>query len=300
MLWLALAVLSAKAATPTSPARETDHPAAIFLWQEGAPGSEARRHEGERVDWREEPDITFPVTSNIHQPSLIPFLPAPEKATGTTVIIAPGGGHMFLTMDREGYDLARWLAERGVAAFVLKYRLARDRSNPEGQPQPYQIAVHAYADAQRAVRLLRHRAAEWNLRPNRIGFIGFSAGGEVAYLASTRFDLGKPDAADAVERHSARPDFQALVYPGLPRGDDTPLPAATPPTFLLSAFDDVRPTQHIAHLLLKLRAANVPTEVHIFQRGGHGFGVRERPLPVTRWPDQFLAWLNDLSASATP
>jgi len=113
----------------------------------------------------------------------------------------------------------------------------------------------------------------------------------VAYLAATRFDRGHPDAADPIERQSAHPDFQALVYPGLPRGDEAPLHADTPPTFLLSAFDDIRPTQHLATLLLKLRAANIPTEVHIYQHGGHGFGVRDRPLPVSSWPERFHDWL---------
>jgi endo-1,4-beta-xylanase len=285
---------------PDETAIETAHPPAVPLWEEGAPGSVQRRHEAERVDWRQEPDIVFPVTSNIHQPSLVPYLPPRERATGIAVIIAPGGGHMFLTMDREGYDLARWLADRGVAAFVLKYRLARDRSTPEGQHQPYQVATHALADAQRAVRLIRHRAAEWGVRPDQVGFIGFSAGGEVAFLAATRSGAGQPDATDPVDRLGSRPDFQALVYPGLPRGDNRPLPADTPPTFLLSAFDDARPTQQLATLLTQLRAAGIPTEVHIYQRGGHGFGVRDRPLPVSRWPDHFLAWLHDLAALPRP
>src|SRR3954463_833293 len=127
---------------PASPAVESSHPPAIPLWENGAPGSEARKNEPEEVSWRQEPDIVFPVVSNIHNPNLTPFLPAKGKATGCAVIIAPVGGHMQHTIDREGYDLAKWFAERGIAAFVLKYRLARDGSTPAGQPQPYQIDVH--------------------------------------------------------------------------------------------------------------------------------------------------------------
>src|SRR3954469_12945247 len=149
---------------PSAPATESAHPAEIPLWTQGAPGSEARKDEPAEVSWRQEPDIVFPVVSNIHNPSLTPFLPSKDKATGCAVIIAPGGGHMQHTIDREGYDLAKWFAERGIAAFVLKYRLPRDGSTPAGQAQPYQIDLHAAADGSRAIRFVRAHAAEWNVR----------------------------------------------------------------------------------------------------------------------------------------
>src|SRR3954462_11371270 len=168
---------------PDRPPTESAHPASIPLWPNGAPDSEARKDEPEQISWRQEPDIVFPVVFNIHNPSITPFLPAKEKATGCAVVIAPGGGHMQHTIDREGYDLGKYLAERGIAAFVLKYRLARDAANlATGAAQPYKIEVHALADGNRAVRLVRARAAEWGIKPDRIGIMGFSAGGEVAIL----------------------------------------------------------------------------------------------------------------------
>lgn len=280
---------------PAAPPHEVDHPSALPLWPNGAPGSEARKDEPEAISWRQEPDIVFPVISNIHQPSLTPYFPDRARATGAAVIIAPGGGHMQLTIDREGYELARWLADRGVAAFVLKNRLARDGSNPPNTPQPYKIEVHALADMQRAIRLVRARAAEWRLKPDRIGVVGFSAGGELALLAALRHDAGKPDAEDPIERVSSRPDFFAPIYPGGLAGRDTEIAKdRTPPAFLLCAYDDRMPEQ-LATFFLALRRAGVPAELHIYGRGGHGFGVRaDRPeYAVSAWPQRFVDWLGD-------
>jgi endo-1,4-beta-xylanase len=282
-------------AIPNRPAVESPHPAAVALWPNGAPGFEARKDEPEQISWRQEADIVFPIIFNIHNPSISPFLPAPGKATGAAVIIAPGGGNMFLTIGREGYDLARWLADRGVAAFVLKYRLARDNANTaSGQPQPYSADVHAAADGIRAIRLVRSRAAEWHVNPDRIGIMGFSAGGAVVLNAVSHYDAGKPGAADPVERQSSRPNFFAPIYTGgFPRieaglGKDT-----TPPAFLVCAFDDSMPEQ-MASFLVALHKAGVNGELHIFNSGGHGFGVRsDRTMSVGGWPNLFLAWLND-------
>ncbi|HUR56224.1 MAG TPA: alpha/beta hydrolase [Opitutaceae bacterium] len=273
---------------PSTPAKEKSHPASVPLWPNGAPGAEARRNEPEKTDWRQEPDIVFPVTFNIHAPSLTPYLPAPGKATGCAVIIAPGGGHMFLTTDREGYDLAEILVQRGIAAFVLKYRLSRDRAGEVG----YTID-DAGADALRAVRFIRARAAEWKVKPERVGILGFSAGGEVALLAAARHDAGKPNAADPVERQSSRPDFFAPIYPGgLQRADLAWSKQATPPAFLACTYDDRMPEQLTA-LFGALRKAGVNAELHIYNSGGHGFGVRERPLAVSGWHARFVEWLGD-------
>lgn len=274
---------------PSTPAREKAHPPAIPLWSGVAPGSEAKHHVAESVEWRQEPDIVFPVTFNIHRPSLTPFLPAKEKAPGCAVIIAPGGGHMFLTTDREGYDLAEILAGRGIAAFVLKYRLARDRAGGS----TYAIDREALADVSRAIRLIRARAAEWNVKPDRVGLLGFSAGGEIALLAASHHDAGKPDAADPIERHSSRPDFFAPIYPGgLQRTDYTWSKDGTPPAFLACTHDDRMPEQ-LAAFYTTLRKAGVNAELHIYNTGGHGFGVRERPLAVSHWHARFVDWLGD-------
>jgi endo-1,4-beta-xylanase len=283
---------------PSEPAHEEPHPPSIPLWPNGAPGSESRRNEPEKYDWRQEPDIVFTVTSNIHNPSLTPYLPAKDKATGCAVVIAPGGGHMFLTTDREGYDLAQWLANHGIAAFVLKYRLAKDRSNPPNTPQPYQVSVHALADAQRALRLVRSRATEWGVNPDHVGIVGFSAGGEVAADLALQSGAPDPKAPDPVDRLDARPNFVALVYPGLPPELAASLQPATvenfPPTFLLCAADD-RPAiaNALPPLYLALKAEKIPVELIIYGQGGHGFGVRPRPLSVSGWPDLFTGWLGD-------
>jgi acetyl esterase/lipase len=280
---------------PATPPSEPAHPAAIPLWPNGAPGSAARKDEPEAISWRQEPDLVFPVISNIHQPSLTPYLPTKTKATGAAVIIAPGGGHMQLTIGREGYDLAQWFADRGIAAFVLKYRLARDGSNPAGTPQPYKIDEHAHADAGRAIRLVRARATEWNVTPDRVGILGFSAGGEIAILAALRHDTGKLEAVDPLERASSRPDFFAPIYSGGLNGRDGEIfKDKTPPAFLLCAYDDRMPEQ-LTNFFVALRKAGVNAELHIYNRGGHGFGLRnDRPgFAISSWPHRFVDWLGD-------
>ena len=175
----------------------------IRLWPNGAPGS-AGKTAAEVVEPPNQ-DHGYLKVTGVHQPSLTVYLPPAGKASGAAMIIAPGGGHAFLNFDQEGTYVAAYLNSIGVASFVLKYRLAREPGST------YKVEEHALADAQRAIRLLRARAAEWNLNPARIGIMGFSAGGEVAALAATRFDAGKPDAADAIDRPSSRPDFDALI-----------------------------------------------------------------------------------------
>src|SRR5262249_5192499 len=142
--------------------------------------------------------------SSIHHPSITVFVPAPEKATGAAVLVCPGGGHRYLAIQHEGYDVAKWLNGLGVAAFVLKYRLARDVNSP------YKVDVQAPDDARRALRVIRSRASEWRVDPARVGIIGFSAGGEVVMYASARYDTGNISAPDPLDRQNGRPDFQIL------------------------------------------------------------------------------------------
>jgi len=278
---------------------ESPHPTPIVLWPNGAPGSEARKNEPETVAWRQEIDLVFPIIYNIHNPSITPYIPAKDKANGSAVIIAPGGGHMQLTIDREGYDLGKWLADHGVAAFVLKYRLARDNGTPRGTPQPYVVNVNALADAFRAVRTIRSRATEWGIDPNRIGFLGFSAGGEVAIDAGMYDGKGDPNAKDPIDQLDGHPNFLGIIYPGQPReiqGADWVPPSTFPPSFLLCAANDPgnppTPTG-IPRLYNILRAGKVPVELHIFEEGAHGFGVRQWSYSVSGWPNLFLGWMND-------
>jgi endo-1,4-beta-xylanase len=258
-------------------------PAEILLWPKGAPGSEGKTEKevveksanGERKVW------------SIHSPSITPYLPAKGKATGGAVIIAPGGAHRFLCVDHEGYYVAQWFSERGIAAFVLKNRLAKETNST------YKIEVEALADTQRAVRLVRSRAKEWNINPQSIGVMGFSAGGELAALVSARFDGGKADSSDLVERESCKPDFQALIYPG--RSRDIQPTKDQPPVFLACGYND-RPdiSEGLAELYLRYKKAGVPAELHIYSSAGHGFGLRESSRgAVAGWTARFSDWLGD-------
>lgn len=277
---LLLAVLLA-----TSPAFAAAPSTTIPLWPQGAPGSEARKDEPEKIEGDR--------VSNIQHPSLTVYLPPKEKATGTAIIVVPGGGHRFLVMRHEGYNVGEWLAARGVAAFVLKHRLGRDAAAPEGQ-SPYQWDVHGLADGQRALRLVRSRAAEWALDPERVGMLGFSAGGEIAFLAAMRAAPGDPTAADPIDRESARPSFQALIYPGK-SGLIQPETGA-PPVFLAAGYND-RPdiSEGLADVYLRFKRAKVPAELHLYASAGHGFGLREtNTTPAGAWPERLLEWLADL------
>ena len=217
---------------------------------------------------RPRPDHDYVKVTSIHKPSLTPFLPESANATGAAVIICPGGAHAFLAWDIEGVNVAQWLAAHGIAGFALQYRLARETNSP------YQVEVHALQDTQRAIRLVRSRAQEWGLSPQRIGVMGFSAGGQLAALAANRFDNGLTNAADAVDRVSCRPDFQALLYPAIPRAM-TFSKETTPPAFLVCGYEDrTNISEGLPELYLQLKRAGVPAELHVYSGTGHGFGLR--------------------------
>ncbi len=271
------------AAVLSSVATAADEHPVIPLWPNGAPGSAARMKEPEVVVGSN--------VSNIHNPTLTVYLPAPDKATGAAVIVAPGGGHQRLAIQHEGYNVARWLADHGIAAFVLKYRLARDSATPAGRPQPYTIDRDAVGDAQRAVRLVRSRAAEWGINPAAVGIIGFSAGGEVAAVTAMRGGPGDATSADPIDRLNSRPDFQGLIYPG--QSQRIAPEKGAPPAFLACGAND-RPdiSQGLPKAYLLFKAAGVPVELHIYAGIGHGFGVRpERHTPADGWIAQFRDWL---------
>ena len=288
--WLCVAVAlrlsAAEPGAPGSPAPEPAHPTSIPLWSDDAPGSEGKRGEKELVTHKLWQGIHYISVTNIHEPTLTPYLPAKGKSNGAAVIIAPGGGHTNLAIDTEGYNVAQWLADRGVAAFVLKYRLARAPGST------YAVEKESLADAQRALRLVRGRAIEWNINPAAVGVLGFSAGGEVIARAAMRFDDGQPEAADPVERQASKPSFQVLVYPGSAR---IVMPeAGSPPAFMISASDDRAISDSVAELYLRFHKANVPVEMHVFGSGAHGFGLGVyRPMPPAAWPSLLLTWLAD-------
>ncbi len=260
-----------------------DGPGEILLWPKGAPGSEGKTGE-EKTRIAEGGDH---VISNIHKPSITAYLPATQKATGVAVIIAPGGGHAELWIDHEGYNPAKWLQERGIAAFVLKYRLAHEPNST------YTVDGDELADMQRAIRLVRSRAKEWGIDTSRIGIMGFSAGGELAALAAMRFDDGKDGAADLVDRQASRPCFQALIYPGNSKRFEVVKNA--PPVFLVGGYKD-RPdiAEGLAKVYLKYKQAGISAELHIYADAGHGFGMRSvNKGAVGGWPERFTEWLSE-------
>jgi endo-1,4-beta-xylanase len=265
---------------------------AVPLWANGAPGSEAMAGKQELVVPARPGDSTH--LSQVHNPSLLVYLPPRDKATGAAMIIAPGGGHRFLSIDTEGTNVAEWLASQGIAAFVLKYRLAREEGSP------YKVEVHPYADSQRAIRMLRARADEWGIDKSRIGFMGFSAGGELAVLVSTKYDAGNPSAADPIERQSSKPDFQILIYPGI-RAETVTVTKDTPPTFMLAADNDKGPSTAIPALYLALKKEGVPAELHIYASGGHGFGLRpgdpRHNVIYSTWALRLQDWMADVGMS---
>jgi endo-1,4-beta-xylanase len=265
--------------SPVAPAQE---PQPILLWPNGAPGSEGKTaEEAVRVT-----ELGEHIVSHIHHPSITPYLPAPAMATGAAVIVIPGGGHRELWMDHEGYRVGRWLRDHGIAAFVLKYRLAREEGST------YTVEGNALADVQRAIRLVRSRAAEWRVSADRIGVMGFSAGGELAVLAGTRYDSGRQGAGDPVEREKSRPAFMGLIYPSIPAG--LSLSKDTPPAFLLCGENDAPAiSDGVPALYGAVRRAGGSAEMHILTGAGHGFGIRDdNPPAVAGWPWLFYDWLD--------
>jgi acetyl esterase/lipase len=256
------------------------NPVVISLWNKGAPGFESRRNEPELAKdyW----------VKNIHNPSITVFLPPKEKATGAAVIICPGGGHRELVFNAEGVDPALFLNSIGVAAFVLKYRLAREPGSP------YKIDKEPKEDAYRAIRMVRSMAHEWNLDTGRIGIMGFSAGGEVVAEVAYASGKGNEKAPDTIDRQNGKPNFQILIYPG-PLGVPDIVPADAPPAFMLAANNDQCCSLPVVSLLQKYRAAKVPIEVHIYAQGDHAFnmGYRSPFITLKNWPQRLADWMAD-------
>lgn len=256
----------------------------VPLWEKGAPGFESRRDEPEQHEkwW----------FKNIHNPSLTVFAPPPGKANGTAVIVAAGGGHRELVFNPEGVEPAQYLASLGVTAFALKYRLFREDGSKYTRE-------HTAQDIRRAMRTVRARAAEWNLDPRRIGVMGWSAGGEVAAMVAYPPVGGDPAAKDPVERVSARPDFEILIYPG-PLGIPDEIPADSPPLFLLGAADDEYVADVLFDLTRKYHAAKAPIEAHLYAQGKHAFnmGQRSEYASIRAWPQRLADWLQDRGLAA--
>jgi acetyl esterase/lipase len=271
--------------TPMDPPIELKD--AIPLYKGVAPGSE---NDKQKEKWGKVRDDY--VARNVTSPTLTPFLPAKDKATGAAVIIAPGGGFMVLAMNIEGIQVAKYLSERGIAAFVLKYRL---RPSPESEKEmqadmsrmmggarppadrpPPSAPPLALDDAQQALKMVRSRAAEWSVDPKRVGMIGFSAGAMTTLATALRNDP------------AARADFIGLIYGPL---SSLQVPEPTPPLFVAIAADDGLIGTGDFGLIKSWRDAKAPVEFHLYERGGHGFGMRKQGAPSDLWADQFYMWM---------
>jgi endo-1,4-beta-xylanase len=238
-------------------------PVEILLWQNGAPGSEGKNaSESLRIT-----DQGDHVITNVDKPSITPYLPNADINTGAAVIIAPGGGHSELWITHEGYNPGKWFAAHGISAFVLKYRLAKAKNST------YTVDGDELNDMQRAIRLVRSRAVQWHIDTAKIGVMGFSAGGELAALAAMRYTTVNSKPSDEIDKVSDKPAFQALIYPGnIPR---LTVSKDAPPVFIAGGNDDrLDISQGMAELYLKYKALNVPAELHIYAKTGHGFGIR--------------------------
>jgi len=290
-----LAVLAAKAAEP------------MPLWPKGAPG--------EKGDIGVEKDMTKPSDGlsggktvvrigNVSTPTLTLYRPPPEKDTGAAVVVCPGGGYSILAMDLEGTEVCQWLNSAGVSAVLLKYRVPA-RKGLLRFTAPLQ-------DAQRALGLVRYNAAQWRIDPKRIGILGFSAGGHLSAVASTRFEKRTYEPVDEADQASCRPDFVLLIYPAYLVRNEGPdlspeltVTSNTPPTFLVQTEDDPVRMENSLFYYLALKQAKVPAELHLFANGGHGYGLRESGHAVTSWPKLAVEWMRGLGVlevkkSSTP
>jgi len=237
----------------------------------------------EKIEERGKNGVIDRSIANVSQPTVTVYLPAKDKANGTGIVICPGGGYQHLAIDKEGHDIARWLNTIGIAGIVLKYRLPGSMRGA-AETDIHQVAdkIHvALEDAEAAMRLTRENASKWNLKPNAIGLMGFSAGGHLGAMMGM---IAPPD---------TRPDFLVLGYPAIPAGLD--VTSSTPRTFLVAADDDttVNAAENAGRFFAALKAAKVPAELHIYSSGGHGFGVVKSGKTSAAWPGALVAWLKE-------
>ncbi len=270
----------------------------LKVWPNGAPNDNGMKEPEEKYDGVR--------VCNVSEAEMYVYLPEKSINTGAAVVICPGGGYRIEAMDHEGYDMAKWLASKGVAGIVLKYRL------------PYGHHEIPSCDAKRTMRIVRKNAKDWGIDPEKIGIAGSSAGGHLASTVGTHFDYGNKDSNDPIGQVSCRPDFMLLLYPVVTfkeefghmgsrvnligEGNDWKMVSEysnemhvtpeTPPTFFILADDDSGvPPRNSIEFYLAMKENKVPAELHVFSDGGHGFGMNKKGLPVDQWPDLFYDWM---------
>jgi acetyl esterase/lipase len=305
-----LATTTHAAADQSPGAGESDPREVVDVWPGSPPGGVPAGLNEEVVERQNDLGLRDRIVRHVTRPRIMVFRPA-GRPRGALLLL-PGGGYRHVVVDKEGFETARWFASRGLAVFVLFYRLPAD-GWAGGPDAPLQ-------DAQRALRVIRSRAASWDLDPAKLGVIGFSAGGHLAALLACRHAAAAYDAVEDADRTSARPDVAALIYPVVAMDDpaahagsreqllgpaadqaliraysaDSLVPPDTPPTFILHAADDPSvPPENAQRMAQALRVAGVPVDLHVFADGGHGFGLRYvGDKPVAAWPDLLLRWID--------
>jgi acetyl esterase/lipase len=288
---LTVALVAAAAAWAQKPAWQPP-PGHLTLpvWPNGAPGAAANpKPEVETSTPKSELIAGKPLVrlGNVSNPTLTLFTPS-GKNSGAAVVVFPGGGYNILAMDLEGTEVCDWLTASGISCVLVKYRVPRTG--------PYPKSSAALQDAQRAVGIVRSHATEWHIDPAKIGVLGFSAGAHLSAALSTHFETRLYDRVDTADALSCRPDFAVIVYPGYldnPNFAVTPT-AQTPPTFIVQAEDDPVHVENATAYFLALKGAKVPAELHIYAKGGHGYGLRRTELPVTTWPQTVETWLRTI------
>ncbi|MFI5454579.1 MAG: alpha/beta hydrolase [Isosphaerales bacterium] len=282
-------------------------PLEVDLWPGKTPGDVGIK--GQETSRIHQSPLVGPtkLITNVTRPTITVYPPPREKNTGTAMLICPGGGYWDLYWELEGEEVAAWLNSVGMTGIILKYRCPRRPGDVSGEPP-----LGPQLDAQRAVSLVRSRAAEWRINPKRIGMIGFSAGGHLALATATGFAKRLYDPIDAVDKVSCRPDFAVLCYPGYlkAKGKDeiSPglrIPADTPPILLAHASDDNESyggsnAEHSAIMYLALKRAGIPAELHIYATGDHDFGVRQNERPPASWTQLCVNWLRSQGLLVKP
>lgn len=271
-----------------------DQPRVLDVWPGKVPGETSSIGE-EKVLESKPGEKQVKRITNVSKPTLTVFRPAKEKDTGTAVVICPGGGYNILAWDLEGEEVAAWLNSLGVTGIVLKYRVPRRPDQPKDKPPTGPLQ-----DAQRAISLVRSKAAEWGIDPKRIGILGFSAGGHLTAATATNFDKRAYESSDEIDKTSCRPDFAVLVYPAYltVKGKDELAPDIrvskdSPPMFFVHAGDDRVLSDNSVIMYLALKRAGVPAELHVYASGGHGFGLRPSAQPSSAWPLRCADWLRN-------
>lgn len=305
---LALALSTVPAQTQDTAAAGGDwHPPAdkttLELWPGGAPGPQTAtgpEHDTTTVTDREVAGRRVTRIGDVSDPTITLYRAPADRNSGAAVVVFPGGGYRIVAIDLEGTEVCHWLNSIRVNCILLKYRV------PGTGPYPKSSA--ALQDAQRALGMVRQHAAAWQIDPHRIGVLGFSAGGHLAVAISTHDQKRLYDPADGADQLSCRPDFALVIYPGylaiaekhFEFNPDIPVTAQTPPTFLVQAEDDPVHVENAVEYFMALKRAGVPAELHVYAKGGHGYGLRRTNLPITTWPDAAERWLQTIGVLPEP